>query len=747
MKRHLFPLRWKPATRLALALLAPALLGAAIAIPAAALPPASVDVTIDKVSSIVDGDFVFATMAGETQLEDKLGRLALDIFLTNEEAFAVEVVRVTLYFDDPASSQVFQGALRMRCDDDSYLRQDLGQELMMPPGVPCRLGVLPDPLLNLPAPGKLQIAIAFEVDDQPIFLGELLTERDLRPYLNDTPNGSYRFPIRAEDLPPGTFLSSRSPTPNSSHRFGGDVTEIYGYDIVVVRYDGSDWVSTEEPLIGETSLDDKDDHLIWEIPVYAVADGIVANCGRDRPDDASTNSPNWFNIYHGEELLRYSHLKQWSPPAELCVEDAVIKEGDLLGVVGFSGMTSTPHLHFEARRDGEPVPLLINDAFLLDRENNFPDPPYGNALWARMDPAAFTLNATVMWPSGLRRRGTASGVGIDATSLASPSSTRTVVASKTTSDNLKVSLYATGVDGLPAHLATDNGGAVKKVSLAIPSGTTNAALAMITGSDALKIAAYDFGTSSLTRTVEWTDSNATDVVAAQGNFTDGIVTAVRTQFGNLKVIAWEVDADGSPSIDRRGEDVGGAVEEIAIARTHTFPGVITALRLPNNRLKLVTWRVSSNGNTVEREDEIEDALVQQISIVRLGSVGFGDRIVTAVKTLGGDLELVSWSVASDGTITRLEDLQAGEITEVSASRVGNYHLLTAMGNDDGDYKLIAWHVAADGSFTRRSETLGGEASLIRQDHVKGNPSMSITALADGSGDLKLIAHEVLLTDW
>jgi hypothetical protein len=141
----------------------------ALAVPAAAAPPASVDVTVDKVSSIVDGDFVFATMAGETELEDKLGRLALDIFLTNEESFPVEIVRVTLHYDDPASSQVFQGQLRMRCDDDTYLRQELSEALLMPPGVPCRLGVLPDPLLDLPAPGKLQISIAFEVNDQPIF--------------------------------------------------------------------------------------------------------------------------------------------------------------------------------------------------------------------------------------------------------------------------------------------------------------------------------------------------------------------------------------------------------------------------------------------------------------------------------------------------------------------------------------------------------------------------------------------------
>jgi len=78
------------------------------------------------------------------------------------------------------------------------------------------------------------------------------------------------------------------------------------------------------------------------------------------------------------------------------------------------------------------------------------------------------------------------------------------------------------------------------------------------------------------------------------------------------------------------------------------------------------------------------------------------------------------------------------------------YVLTSVSDAFGDLEVIAWHVADNGAFTRRTESEGGDATLIVQAGTKqtlfSDPSLAVTALADSSGDLKLIVYQVLLTD-
>ena len=80
-------------------------------------------------------------------------------------------------------------------------------------------------------------------------------------------------------------------------------------------------------------------------PVYAVAPGVVAFAG--------------WNSGHGKQVelqhdphlaTRYSHLSGWSvQPGE------IVKRGDVIGWAGKTGTATGVHLHFELRRDGEPL--------------------------------------------------------------------------------------------------------------------------------------------------------------------------------------------------------------------------------------------------------------------------------------------------------------------------------------------------------------------------------------------------------
>ncbi len=119
------------------------------------------------------------------------------------------------------------------------------------------------------------------------------------------------------------------------------------------------WLSSSmgnraDPLTGE-----KDFHPGLDIsadkgdPVYATADGKVSSAAM------AGNYGNLVVIDHGFGIeTRYGHLSAFK------IRDGqTVKRGDLLGLVGSTGRTTGPHLHYEVRANGRilnPLQLLLN---------------------------------------------------------------------------------------------------------------------------------------------------------------------------------------------------------------------------------------------------------------------------------------------------------------------------------------------------------------------------------------------------
>jgi murein DD-endopeptidase MepM/ murein hydrolase activator NlpD len=119
------------------------------------------------------------------------------------------------------------------------------------------------------------------------------------------------------------------------------------------------WLSSSmgnraDPLTGE-----KDFHPGLDISadkgdaVYSTADGRVTH---------ATSAGNYGNLVivdHGYGLeTRYGHLSTFKVTI-----DQRVKRGDLLGLVGSTGRTTGPHLHYEVRANGRilnPLQLLLN---------------------------------------------------------------------------------------------------------------------------------------------------------------------------------------------------------------------------------------------------------------------------------------------------------------------------------------------------------------------------------------------------
>lgn len=82
-------------------------------------------------------------------------------------------------------------------------------------------------------------------------------------------------------------------------------------------------------------------------PVHAVGDAVVATAGQ------SNGYGNLIELRHKNGYTtRYGHLRAFARGIHRGVR---VKQGDVIGYVGMTGLATGPHLHYEFRIDGKPV--------------------------------------------------------------------------------------------------------------------------------------------------------------------------------------------------------------------------------------------------------------------------------------------------------------------------------------------------------------------------------------------------------
>lgn len=93
-------------------------------------------------------------------------------------------------------------------------------------------------------------------------------------------------------------------------------------------------------------------------PIYATADGMVSHA------DRQGGYGNMVEINHGKGIAtRYGHLSKI-----LVADGQQVKRGQLIALMGSTGRSTGPHLHYEVRMDGHavnPVPFLTSADYLL----------------------------------------------------------------------------------------------------------------------------------------------------------------------------------------------------------------------------------------------------------------------------------------------------------------------------------------------------------------------------------------------
>jgi len=207
-----------------------------------------------------------------------------------------------------------------------------------------------------------------------------------------------------------------------------------------------------------------------------------------------------------------------------------------------------------------------------------------------------------------------------------------------------------------------------------------------------------------------------------------------------------------PFLCRRSDSgsQAGFVAEIAAAR-HRQAQVVTAVRTQAGTLKLIAWTVAANGALKLISWSVSDSTIRRLAdsgsqagsarIVRAVRDPFG-HILTAVKAANGSLKLITWNITATGTISRLSDSgdlageTGGHDLSVAGGRVG-----TAVRTSAGNLQVILWQTAANGNIARVGDSahLAGTASLITQcEELTGVPPI-VTSVRTATNSLKLIS--------
>jgi len=268
--------------------------------------------------------------------------------------------------------------------------------------------------------------------------------------------------------------------------------------------------------------------------------------------------------------------------------------------------------------------------------------------------------------------------------------------------------------------------------------------AVRTQAGTLKLIGWNVGgDGSIDRTGD-SGGAATFIDIARNTTDSRFITACRSGSSRLFLISWNVNESGNAitRLKDSGDQAGNAsMIRIAPLGNNRF---VTACRDGNGNLLLIGWLPNNDGSLTRLKDSSDQAgAVQDIALVTLP----GNRVVTAVCAGHGHLLLITWAVDATGRVQRLGDSGEGDIGDLAGETLGHdislAHgaVVTGIHAGNGNLKVILWNTAGNGSVSRvgDSSNLAGSASLITQcEELTGAPPI-ITSVRTAASSLKLIA--------
>ena len=222
----------------------------------------------------------------------------------------------------------------------------------------------------------------------------------------------------------------------------------------------------------------------------------------------------------------------------------------------------------------------------------------------------------------------------------------------------------------------------------------------------------------------------------------------------LRLDSWNIAGDLS-SIDwvhQTGTAAGGA--DLITATLLEPDLVVTAVRNLSGNLLLIVWRIEPDG-TLSRLNH-ENAQAGEIDLIALTALD-DSNVVTAVRDGSGNLLVIGWTIGTDGTVTRWkQDGHAGEIGEIAVVALddadSNKNVVTAVSDGSNGLLVIVWRASVDDRTITRLTDSGdqghtdGDASNIGVTVCLTAPSLRPTVITShrrGTGSLKVTTWQLL----
>jgi hypothetical protein len=268
--------------------------------------------------------------------------LRLDVQVKNTSAAPISVASFTIDTDETSPEDV-------DLEDPVTINPGQTKSIKIPTGFGETEGTGPD---------TLSVWAYLNGVAQPLF-----KSAPLQAFASPTASDGYAFPARSNDLPSGVYWSAGVHSNTTSQRYAYDFGN-KRWDPVANKWTGWTSAAAAAAASGGPALGTSNDQwLIWNRPVYALADATIVRCARsiadNTPGESIGGGGNNVTLDLGDgTFVSYYHLRQNTVPAALCpIEGAVgndvtplaipVAKGTFLGRVGNSGHSSGPHLHLQ----------------------------------------------------------------------------------------------------------------------------------------------------------------------------------------------------------------------------------------------------------------------------------------------------------------------------------------------------------------------------------------------------------------
>lgn len=228
---------------------------------------------------------------------------------------------------------------------------------------------------------------------------------------------------------------------------------------------------------------------------------------------------------------------------------------------------------------------------------------------------------------------------------------KAVTAVRTQSGNLKIIVWdmALSGNGTPSivRLGEDSAGAVSAVAISRARNFNGVFIAVRDSNGELKVIPYKISADGRTVTRGTVgEAGKVGTAIAVAPLAQGVAAAVRDEGGKLRLITWSVSSNGDIG-QRRSTMTAGAISEVSLLTApHGGSNLTSVVRDGSGNLLLVGWAVNNNGTELRRLGSSDAGAATKISadVISRSYPGLDprDMILTSLRDDGGNLKLVTW---------------------------------------------------------------------------------------------------------